>query len=269
MLVVLTPCYCLGAQNGDVATNAFRAAAERFTDLVAKDQKNGIEVKGDFRLGDIYQMVVDAKSSYDTGSLTSSKAAKWLQRLSISIHHYSNIFDVLIQHHPEYVALAWGAMKLLFVGVVNHEKTVTLLAKSLAEIAERLPRWEIKSQLYQTARMREALEEAYALILEFLCRAHSWYNESRTRRVIHSITQPPELRYSDLLQSISDCSSNIDQIAIVGSQAELRDVHNELRKARSIISALSIRSEGTEQTVRDILSAITCKSQGFATLGII
>lgn len=23
--------------------------------------------------------------------------------------------DVLVQHHPEYVALAWGAMKLLFV----------------------------------------------------------------------------------------------------------------------------------------------------------
>ena len=26
--------------------------------------------------------------------------------------------DVLVQHHPEYVALAWGAMKLVFgVGI--------------------------------------------------------------------------------------------------------------------------------------------------------
>jgi len=29
--------------------------------------------------------------------------------------YYGNIFDVLAQHHPEYVALAWGAMKFLLV----------------------------------------------------------------------------------------------------------------------------------------------------------
>ena len=29
--------------------------------------------------------------------------------------YYGNIFDVFAQHHPEYVALAWGAMKFLFV----------------------------------------------------------------------------------------------------------------------------------------------------------
>lgn len=29
--------------------------------------------------------------------------------------HYSNVLDVLVQHHPEYVSLAWGALKFVFV----------------------------------------------------------------------------------------------------------------------------------------------------------
>ena len=40
---------------------------------------------------------------------------KWLQRAISKMHHYANIMDVFVQHHPEYVALAWGAMKLVLV----------------------------------------------------------------------------------------------------------------------------------------------------------
>ncbi|KAF6836882.1 hypothetical protein CPLU01_03463, partial [Colletotrichum plurivorum] len=142
-------------------------------------------------------------------------------------------------------------------GVVNHEKTTTLLAKSLAEIAEHLPRWELKSRLYQTAPVQRALEELYSLILEFLSRAYAWYREPRVCRVIHSITQPPELRYNDLLKEISDRSTSIDQLAIAGSQAEMRDMHEELRDVRSILRALASRSMGIDTTLRDLVSTVT------------
>lgn len=29
--------------------------------------------------------------------------------------YYGRVFDTLAQHHPEYVALAWGTIKLVFV----------------------------------------------------------------------------------------------------------------------------------------------------------
>jgi hypothetical protein len=38
-----------------------------------------------------------------------------LSKFSSRICYYGQIFDVLVQHHPEYVSLAWGAMKFLFV----------------------------------------------------------------------------------------------------------------------------------------------------------
>ncbi|KAF6841275.1 hypothetical protein CMUS01_03644 [Colletotrichum musicola] len=238
----LCRCIHLEKQNIDIAAKAFRAAAEHLTDLVTRDLANEIVVKNRTGTGEVCDIVTAAKEKYEKAHKGSSKAVKWLQRLSASIHCYSNILDVLVQHHPEYVSLVWGAMKLLFVGVVNHEKTTTLLAKSLAEIAEHLPRWELKSRLYQTAPVQRALEELYSLILEFLSRAYAWYREPRVCRVIHSITQPPELRYNDLLKEISDRSTSIDQLAIAGSQAELRDMHEELRDVRSILRALASRS---------------------------
>ncbi|KAH9236311.1 hypothetical protein K456DRAFT_1748785 [Colletotrichum gloeosporioides 23] len=188
----------------NIAAYAFRAAANHLTELVSRDLRHEIVIRDAADL-----------NAYERSHARPSKATKWLQRLSTNIHHYSNILDVLVQHHPEYVSLVWGAMKFLFVGVVNNEKTTAILAKSLAEIADHLPRWELKSRLYQTA--------------PFLSRAYTWYQEPSFRRMIHSITQPPELRYDDILKEISDCSSNIHELAIAGSQAELRDMHKELQ----------------------------------------
>lgn len=45
----------------------------------------------------------------------SSKTKKWLQRVSETICHYSQVLDVFVQHHPEYVALVLGTMKLVFI----------------------------------------------------------------------------------------------------------------------------------------------------------
>lgn len=44
--------------------------------------------------------------------------------------HYSNIFDVMVQHHPEYVSLAWSTFKLLFVVsiVLSHAHPLRITA---------------------------------------------------------------------------------------------------------------------------------------------
>ena len=48
-------------------------------------------------------------------SKAKAKIQRWLTGLSQKLLYYGNIFDVMAQHHPEYVALAWGTFKLLFV----------------------------------------------------------------------------------------------------------------------------------------------------------
>ena len=63
---------------------------------------------------DVSSLIENAMSQYQQ-SRKAKTLKKWLTRLSMRLHFYGNIMDVLAQHHPEYVSLVWGAMKLLIV----------------------------------------------------------------------------------------------------------------------------------------------------------
>ncbi|EJT75559.1 hypothetical protein GGTG_05492 [Gaeumannomyces tritici R3-111a-1] len=76
--------------------------------------------------------------------------------------YYGAIFDMFSSHHPEYVSLAWGTMKFLFIAVLNHEELLTEISKTIARIADVLPRTELLSDLYPTPRMQEAVSLVYA-----------------------------------------------------------------------------------------------------------
>jgi hypothetical protein len=64
-------------------------------------------------VNDLLLAVSGAREIYN--AKRTSKAWKWLTQLSARINYYGSTLDVLVQHHPEYAALAWGAMKVLFV----------------------------------------------------------------------------------------------------------------------------------------------------------
>ena len=66
---------------------------------------------------DLLNAVTDAQQHYNRNQ-TESILKSLIEQLAERIHYYGNIMDVLVQQHPEYVSLAWGAMKLL-VGVHN------------------------------------------------------------------------------------------------------------------------------------------------------
>jgi hypothetical protein len=65
-------------------------------------------------LSHILAQVTEARIQYEARK-GGSKLKENLCELSVKIHHYGAIMDVMVQHHPEYTALAWGAMKVLFV----------------------------------------------------------------------------------------------------------------------------------------------------------
>lgn len=73
--------------------------------------------------------------------------------------------------------------------------------------------------------MKDAVTSLYAYILRFLIRAHDWYNEGSFKHAYHSLTRPTELRYNDIVQQMTDVSRSIYELAVVGQQAELRDMH--------------------------------------------
>jgi hypothetical protein len=259
------------------AKDAFDAAVLRFSAVLTQDERKRLLVGNINSLDEIQSMVHTALTRYND-KRSQSKTKKWLSRLASRISFYGNVIDVLVQHHPEYVSLAWGAFKFMFMvsdghlsarlttyhyyqAVQNHESVMAVLAKALSRIADALPRVEFYSILYPTARMRVAVEELFAHLLRFFVRALDWYQENTFSHIIHSITRPPEIRYQDTLELIDELSRRIDQLAVSASQAEIRTIHNKLN---SLISKLDA---GDARGLSSVLTKLDQHEQTLVDLG--
>lgn len=99
-----------------LARQTYENAVKIFKDQYTDDQPKREWLQGKNTFEDVQTAVEDAKAKYD--GRPQSDARKYLGQFSATTMHYSRIMDMLVQHHPEYVALAWGTMKMLFV--VSH-----------------------------------------------------------------------------------------------------------------------------------------------------
>ncbi|KAI1198722.1 hypothetical protein F5X97DRAFT_342416 [Nemania serpens] len=239
-----------------LAEKAFQAVRKYFEESGSLSEQDRALLKDKSSIESMQQVVAASLKQY-ASEHQSKKTIKWLLKLSETIVHYGEVLDVFVQHHPEYVALVWGTMKLLFTSVVNHEATFRLLTKTTAQIALRLPRMTALSQMYRTAHMQQAIEKLYSFILEFLLMAHGWCGESRLRQIYHSLTRPHELRYGDLLGSITDCSKNILELATLGSQAEIRVIRKfHDSKLDEIIATLNASEKLRDQEMRRLAQLV-------------
>jgi hypothetical protein len=64
---------------------------------------------------DIRDTVTQAIDRYNDAKREHTGARIWLEKMSGRILHYGKVLDILAQHHPEYVALAWGAFKFVLI----------------------------------------------------------------------------------------------------------------------------------------------------------
>lgn len=102
---------------------AFNRARDIFESQGTRDPKKRRLLEGlsATTLEDLLATIADTKRHYDQDR-SGSKLRRCMEHISERIHYYGNIMDVLVQHHPEYVSLAWGAMKLLFSVSFNAER---------------------------------------------------------------------------------------------------------------------------------------------------
>ena len=97
----------------DPARKAYEDA-KTFSSKLTQEQYKQIWLDDKVSMQTCYEAVLTAKEVYE-GRQRAKKARKWLASFSLRVKYYGGILDVLSQHHPEYVALAWGTVKFLFV----------------------------------------------------------------------------------------------------------------------------------------------------------
>ncbi|PUU72119.1 hypothetical protein B9Z19DRAFT_1175592 [Tuber borchii] len=172
-------------------------------------------------MADVLEYTNKAKGSWEDKPRW-EKPRKWLGRFSDRVTHYGKIMDVLVQHHPEYASLAWGAMKLLFVLVINHETLVKQVAKVLIRISDSLPQVNLLSILYPSDEMRSAVAMLYAHILSFLQSATSWYRCGRIAHVFRAWWKPFEVSFKELVEDICEQGKRVTNLADAGHKLETR-----------------------------------------------
>jgi len=220
----------------DPAREAFELAVDKFGTLLTQDARKREQLNQASSIQELQRLVTDAQKKY-AADHDGGRAKKWLVRFSKRIAHYGAVLDVLVQHHPEYVSLAWGAIKFLFLAVVNHEALLACVAKALAQIADTLPAVEVAAVLFPTEQMKRALAEIYAHTIRFFIRAHDWFSQNKLLRAIHSVTRPKELRYDDIIDEITTATNHFRNLAVTASQAEQRDMHMLLLEIKQMMTS--------------------------------
>ena len=96
------------------ARTAYITAKQYFSSHLTQDESKRVWLAEKSTMQDVITAVQIARSKYEERS-KKSKVRESLAAFSSRVMYYGAVMDTLSQHHPEYVALAWGSMKLSFV----------------------------------------------------------------------------------------------------------------------------------------------------------
>jgi hypothetical protein len=102
---------------------------------------------------------------------------------------------------------------------------LTEISKTIAKIADVLPRADLCSNLYPTQRMKSAVAQLYAKIIHFVQDAVKWYKKSKLAHSVSAVFRPYDLGFKTIVEEISIASRRVDQEASAASKAEIRELH--------------------------------------------
>jgi predicted ATP-binding protein involved in virulence len=114
MFTVVSSLMFIVPHHSNLVCDAFDKAKIKFSSALTHDQNKVDFINSHHTIEDVQNAVADAVRMYEARK-TSPKAMKWLHGLSKRVRFYGDVMDMLVQHHPEYVSLAWGAMKFLLI----------------------------------------------------------------------------------------------------------------------------------------------------------
>ncbi|PGH14337.1 hypothetical protein AJ80_05927, partial [Polytolypa hystricis UAMH7299] len=104
------------SHDDDIDDKIFAEATARFSAHHTHDERKRTFASQATSLRDVQDTISQAKQRYESSrSKTKIVVSTWLNKLAVRLRYYGKVLDVLAQHHPEYVSLAWGAMKFLFI----------------------------------------------------------------------------------------------------------------------------------------------------------
>lgn len=99
----------------DIAQKAFCQALDRFKKEFGDKPEQLERLTEHTSIEDIHVALHQANTKLAKKSPDDNRTGHWLEKISSRIVYYGAVLDMLAQHHPEYVSLAWGATKFVLM----------------------------------------------------------------------------------------------------------------------------------------------------------
>ncbi|KAL6835757.1 hypothetical protein J3E69DRAFT_352270 [Trichoderma sp. SZMC 28015] len=112
--------------------------------------------------------------------------------------------DVLIEHHPEWVGLAWGTIKVFLMIPIEYRKIQESVTTNLARIGNRLQLVALLLRFFPSEKMIDASSAIYGSIAEFLEISLRWLRGNWLVRTIKAAAFPFETHLGPILEKIDE-----------------------------------------------------------------
>ncbi|KAG7050142.1 nacht domain protein [Colletotrichum scovillei] len=187
--------------------------------IAATHEKREIVIKNGCELQDVLAqanaMQEDRSSSKDAKSLNSNIQAG-LQQFCKSTLYYAAVMDTMAQHHPEWVSLAWGTMKMLLMIPIEYQKVKEGIVTNLGRIGSKLELVSLLLSFYPVERMTNAAAAIYASIADFLAYCLRYLRSNCLVKTFKTMVAPFDTRLGPILKTIDE------NYAILRQEAEIQ-----------------------------------------------
>lgn len=135
---------------------------------------------------DFQTILEQAKGKQDAKLAKDANASKWRSKLQSGLatfcktaQHYQKILDVLTEQAPEYTSAIWGAIKILLISSINHEKLKHGVISALDTVGDQFALMKVIVDLQPSDLMVQTVTAAYSDFVKFLNKAVKYYTQCR------------------------------------------------------------------------------------------
>ena len=171
------------------------------------------------------------------------KTVKWIQL-------FVQVGDAAVQYDPTHAALPWAGVRFLLQIAITDFVRYDFVVNGAETIAHLIGRYAILEGLYlhrtsdSTTKLKEALIEVYALILQYLSKVKDYFDQNTVKRMIKSMG--PSGKFEELLDKIRSGQNNVNQVT------DLVDAEDR-NKLRESLSAMSLNQNEYYTDLRRLL----------------
>ncbi|ORY10198.1 hypothetical protein BCR34DRAFT_567287 [Clohesyomyces aquaticus] len=225
-----------------MANDVFADARMQFLATLPKEETALVQ------LVDTPKLLIDNTSRLAVIAKSRVKGEKFIRQITSfakKIDPYLQVVDILVQSHPEYAALAWGAIRLILKLASNFTTFFERLVNTLDRLADVLPQYDTIVELCKshssdqlTKRIQDSVGKLYGDLFAFLRSVAAIFLKSDAGNPKSAVVvtgklmwQPFDVRFGDLLDQMQHHRNVVqDELRLVDMTLAVEEQHSAVQE---------------------------------------